>query len=121
MKSGVQYLLLNQEYYRIIYVRCENNETFKRKKVMNTTTTKSQALIEALQKGEQLTAKQITSRFGIANPTATVSDLRIRGGFAVYANKRTNKRGDTYTKYRLGTPSRAVVAAGYKALSMGLV
>ena len=84
---------------------------------MNTTTTKSQALIEALQKGEQLTAKQITSRFGIANPTATVSDLRIRGGFAVYANK----RGDTYTKYRLGTPTRAVVAAGYKALSMGLV
>jgi hypothetical protein len=85
------------------------------------TTTKSKALIDALQKGEQLTAKQITSRFGIANPTATVSDLRIRGGFAVYANKRTNKRGETYTKYRLGTPSRAVVAAGYKALSMGLV
>ena len=86
---------------------------------MNTTTTKSQALIEALQKGEQLTAKQITSRFGIANPTATVSDLRIRGGFAVYANKRTNKRGDTYTKYRLGTPTRAVVAAARRAAAHG--
>lgn len=79
-------------------------------------TTKSQALLEALQKGEQLTAKQITHRFGIANPTATVSDLRF-AGYSVYANKRTNKRGDTYTKYRLGTPSRAVVAAGYKALA----
>jgi predicted ArsR family transcriptional regulator len=109
-------VLLNEIYYRIIYVRCENNETFKRKKVMNTTT-KSQSLLEALQKGEQLTAKQITSRFGIANPTATVSDLRIRGGYAIYANKRTNKRGDTFTKFRLGTPSRAVVAAGYKALA----
>jgi predicted ArsR family transcriptional regulator len=114
--SGIQYVLLNEIYYRIIYVRCENNETFKRKKVMNTTT-KSQSLLEALQKGEQLTAKQITSRFGIANPTATVSDLRMRGGYAIYANKRTNKRGDTFTKFRLGTPSRAVVAAGYKALA----
>ena len=82
--------------------------------------TKSQALLEAFQKGEQLTAKQITSRFGIANPTATVSDLRF-AGFADYANKRTNRRGDTYTKYRLGTPSRAVVAAGYRAMAMGLV
>lgn len=82
--------------------------------------TKGQRLVEALQNGEQLTAKQITSRFGIANPTATVSDLRLRGGFAIYANRTTNSRGDTYTKYRLGRPSRAVVAAGYKALAMGL-
>ena len=78
--------------------------------------TKSKALLEALQNGEQLTAKQITHRFGIANPTATVSDLRF-AGFSVYANKRTNRRGDTYTKYRLGTPARAVVAAGYRALA----
>lgn len=84
------------------------------------TMTKGQRLVEALQNGEQLTAKQITSRFGIANPTATVSDLRLRGGFAIYANRATNSRGDTYTKYRLGRPSRAVVAAGYKALAMGL-
>lgn len=84
------------------------------------TVTKQKALLEALQNGEQLTAKQITSRFGIANPTATVSDLRF-AGFAVYANKRTNSRGDTYTKYRLGTPSRAVVAAGYRALAAGQV
>ncbi len=79
--------------------------------------TKQTALLEALKNGEELTEKQITSRFGIANPTATVSDLRIRGGFAVYANK----RGETFTKYRLGTPSRAVVAAGYRAMSLGIV
>ena len=83
-------------------------------------TTKQQALLEALKNGEQLTAKQIAHRFGIANPTATVSDLRF-AGYAVYANKRTNSRGDTFTKYRLGTPSRAVVAAGYRALAMGQV
>lgn len=79
--------------------------------------TKQKQLLEALQKGEELTAKQIAHRFGIANPTATVSNLRFEG-FAVYANKRTNNRGDTFTKYRLGRPSREVVAAGYRALSM---
>lgn len=87
---------------------------------MNMNTTKQSRLLEALQNGEQLTAKQITARFGIANPTATVSDLRF-AGFAVYANRRTNSRGETYTKYRLGRPSREVVAAGYRALAMGLV
>lgn len=80
------------------------------------TETKQSRLLEALQRGEQLTAKQISHRFEIANPTATISDLRFMG-FAVYANKRTNKRGDTYTKYRLGRPSREVVAAGYRALA----
>ena len=82
--------------------------------------TKSSKLLEALRKGEELTAGQITHRFGIKNPRATVSDLRFQG-FAIYANKRTNKLGDTYTKYRLGTPTRAVIAAGYKALAMGTV
>ena len=83
-------------------------------------TTKSGKLLEALRSGQELTAGQITHRFGIKNPRATVSDLRFQG-FAIYANKRTNKLGDTYTKYRLGTPTRAVIAAGYKALAMGTV
>jgi predicted ArsR family transcriptional regulator len=106
-------LLQYKSFCTIIFVRCENNETFKENK-MNVT--KSQALLEALKKGEELTAKQITYRFGIANPTASVSALRFNG-FAIYANKRTNKLGQTFTKYRLGTPSRAVVAAGYRALA----
>jgi len=77
-----------------------------------TKTTKSEQLVQALTTGEQLTAAQIKARFGIANPTATVSDLRMRGGFAIYANETKGT-----VKYRLGTPSRAVVAAGYKALA----
>jgi len=82
-----------------------------------TVTSKTNRLIEALQNGEQLTAKQITARFGIANPTATVSSLRMNRGFAVYANQRRDSRGRTTTKYRLGNPTRAVVAAGYRALA----
>jgi hypothetical protein len=85
------------------------------------TLSKQARLIQAFEQGQEMTAKQITQRFGFANPTATVSDLRLRSGLAIYANKRTNKLGGTYTKYRLGTPSREVVAAGYKALAMGLV
>jgi len=79
--------------------------------------TKQDKLIEALQSGDRLTAKQITARFGIANPTATVSDLRF-AGFAVYANQHTDTKGRVSTKYRLGRPSREVVAAGYRALAM---
>ena len=113
MKQGVQYILHRGEYYRIIYVRSKN-ETLKEIKMM----TKSERLVEALLNGEQLTAKQITARFGIANPTATVSDLRLRGGFAVYANEHKDTKGRVTTKYRLGKPRREVVAAGYRALAM---
>ena len=100
--------------YRIIYVRSVN-ETLKEKQM--TTISKSERLVQALKKGEQLTAAQIKARFGIANPTATVSDLRLRGGFAVYANEHSDTKGRVSVKYRLGNPSREVVAAGYRALA----
>jgi predicted ArsR family transcriptional regulator len=80
---------------------------------------KQERLLEAFQNGEQMTAAQIKQRFSIANPTATVSDLRYEG-FAIYANKHTDTKGRTTTKYRLGTPSREIVAAGYRALALGL-
>lgn len=82
--------------------------------------TKQSRLLEALRSGEELTAEQITERFDIKNPTATVSDLRF-SGFAVYANQRKGTNGTKVTRYRLGTPSRKVVAAGYRALANGSV
>ena len=91
------------------------NETLRKLKM--TTISKSDRLVKALKKGEQLTSAQIKARFGIANPTATVSDLRLRSGFAVYANEHTDTKGRVSTKYRLGNPSREVVAAGYRALA----
>ena len=118
MKTGVQNVLYEDKIYRIMFVRCENSEIFKENKM---TETKQARLIKAFEQGQELTAKQITQRFGFANPTATVSDLRLRSGLAIYANKRTNKLGGTYTKYRLGTPSREIVAAGYRAMSLGIV
>lgn len=82
--------------------------------------TKQGKLLAALQQGEKLTAAQIAHRFGIKNPTATVSDLRF-SGYAIYANKHKDTKGRETTKYRLGTPSRRVIAAGYRAMAAGLV
>lgn len=79
------------------------------------TTSVSTRVLEALQSGQQLTAKQIASRYGVANPHNVVYALRNKG-YAIYANDRTNARGETKAFYRLGTPSKAVVAAGMKAL-----
>lgn len=78
--------------------------------------TKKSRVIQALSRGEQLTAGQISARFGIKNPTATVSDIRF-SGFPVYANTSKNSKGQSVTRYRLGKASRKVVAAGYRALA----
>jgi predicted transcriptional regulator len=84
------------------------------------TETKSGKLLQALQNGEQLTEGQISQRFGLKNPRASVSALRFQG-YAIYANQHKDTKGRETTKYRLGTPSRAVVAAGYRAMAMGIV
>ena len=87
--------------------------------MMFSTETKTGKLLAALQNGESLTEAQIRARFGLKNPRATVSDLRY-SGFAVYANQHKDTKGRVTTKYRIGRPSRAVVAAGYRALAMGM-
>jgi hypothetical protein len=84
------------------------------------TMTKQARVTEALLNGEKLTAKQIAARFGVANPTATISDIRF-SGIPVYANTYKNSKGQSVTKYRAGKASREIVAAGYRALAAGLV
>ena len=67
--------------------------------------------------GRQATAKQMGAWFGASASTvaARVSDLRS-AGYAVYANKKTDTKGRTSTFYRVGAPTKAVVAAGIAAL-----
>ena len=89
--------------------------------ISNANVTKESKVLEALQSSNKgLTAAQIEARFGVGNARSTVSALRMKG-FAIYANQNTDTKGRTKTFYRLGTPSRAVVAAGYRALAAGLV
>ena len=69
---------------------------------------------------ETLSEAQIAKRFGIANPTATISTIRQRG-YAIYANTRKAGNGVMVTEYRHGEASRKMVAAAYKAMALGLV
>jgi len=83
---------------------------------MTTTTTQAAKVATALENGAELTAKQITSRYGVKNVRAVISKLRSEG-FSIYLNKRVSSfDGESYMKYMVGTPTRAVVAAGYAAL-----
>ncbi len=87
---------------------------------MSTVITKKAAVLEALKNNESgVTAAQLEAWLNIGNVRATVSDLRF-DGYAIYANKNTDTKGRTKTFYRLGRPSRAIVAAGYRAMALGL-
>jgi Holliday junction resolvasome RuvABC endonuclease subunit len=68
---------------------------------------------------ETLTESQIQKRFGIKNPTATISVIRQRG-YAVYANNRKAGNGVEVTEYRHGNASRKLTALAYKAQAMGI-
>jgi hypothetical protein len=82
--------------------------------------TKTYRLFSALQSGEAVTPAAAAKRFGIKNVSAEVSRIR-QAGFAVYANQRMAGNGVKVTEYVLGKPSRKIVAAGYKALALGIV
>lgn len=69
---------------------------------------------------ETLSPAQISKRFGIKNPTATISDIRQRG-YAIYGNQRKAGNGVQVTEYRYGEASRKMVAVAYKAMALGLV
>ncbi len=82
--------------------------------------TKTFKLFNALYQGEAVTPAQAEKRFGIKNVSAEVSRIR-QNGYAVYANSRKAGNGVQVTEYVMGKPSRRIVAAGYKAMALGLV
>ena len=82
--------------------------------------TKTFKVFNALYNGDKLTAAQAAKRFGVGNLAAEASRIR-QAGFAVYANSRTAGNGVQVTEYEIGQPSRKLIAAGYKAMALGLV
>ena len=82
--------------------------------------TKTHKLFTALKSGDKVTASQAEKRFGIKNVSAEVSRIR-QAGFAVYANTRTAGNHVEVTEYQIGQPSRKLIAAGYRAMALGLV
>jgi len=65
-------------------------------------------LLNHLQNGHEVTAKQIEGTFGIKSPSRAVQYLREQG-HCVYANKVTLSDGTQGTKYRIGKPSKRMV------------
>jgi hypothetical protein len=61
-----------------------------------------------------LTPAKMQSMFGVANPSATINDLRNEG-HAIYLNSRI-VNGEKVSFYRLGTPTKRMIAAGISAL-----
>ena len=92
-------------------IRVSRNVAYSRSNSMSATT----SLINYLKSGKTVTAKQITARFGLANPHEAVRQLRMKG-FAVYANSGKMWNGEPTVRYTLGTPSRKMIAAAYAVL-----
>jgi hypothetical protein len=74
----------------------------------------------ALQQGETLTASAAQKRFGVKNLGAEISRIRSNG-FCVATISRKANNGVNVTEYAIAKPSRELIAAGYKALSVGLL
>jgi len=67
-----------------------------------------------------LTVKQAQKMFKIKNVGARIDELR-KDGYSIYTNTRKLADGRKVTFYRLGTPSKKVVSAGFQVLrSMGV-
>ena len=62
-----------------------------------------------------LTAAQIRSRFGITNVGARIEELRSEG-HCIYTNKKTLDDGRQITFYKLGKPTKAMIAAAHAVL-----
>jgi len=81
-----------------------------------TTVTKEQKVLNALQEGRTLSSAQLRSQFNVGNPQAVIQSLRFKG-YPIYLNTVTDTKNRSRNVYRLGTPSRAVIAAGYRAMA----
>ena len=67
---------------------------------------KTQRVINAFTRGDIITWKTLRKTFDLTSPQAMVDKLRSQG-FMIYINK--DSKG---TSYRMGTPSKAIIAAG---------
>jgi hypothetical protein len=78
---------------------------------MSVTKSQNEKLVEFFRSGKDITEGQARTRFGVANLPARIAELRAEG-YSIYKNKTKNGA----TVYRLGTPSRAMVAAAYSLM-----
>jgi hypothetical protein len=70
---------------------------------------KQAKLLNYLSTGASVTARQISGSFGLKNPHGTIHELRSQG-HCIYANKSKLADGTETTKYRIGRPTKRMVA-----------
>ena len=70
---------------------------------------KQAKLLNYLSSGAEVTARQISGSFGLSNPHDAIYQLRNQG-HCIYANKAKLHDGTETTKYRLGKPSKRMIA-----------
>ena len=73
-------------------------------------------ILTCLKTGADITQAQARKRFGITNVRARMSELR-QAGYAIYLNEKTTANGRTIKAYRLGTPTRLMIAVGNTVIS----
>jgi hypothetical protein len=78
---------------------------------MSVAKSQNEKLVEFFKTGKDLSEGQARARFGVANLPARIAELRAEG-YSIYKNKSKNGQ----TTYRLGTPTRAMVAAAYSLM-----
>ena len=71
---------------------------------------KKQKVLNLLSKGDNVAWSTIQNRFELESPRSMIDTLRAEG-YMIYGNRVNGKK-----YYRMGTPTRAIVAAGIKAL-----
>ena len=81
--------------------------------------TKTFKLFNALLNGDVISQAEATKRFGIKNIRAEATRIR-HGGYAVYSKRRIAGNHVAVTEYTIGKPSRRLIAAGYRAIQLGI-
>ena len=85
-----------------------------------TETSKAGILLSELTNGKRFTFSKAEKALGIGNLRAEATRLR-QAGYVVNCARRTAKNGVKVSEYTLGEPTRELIAAGYRAIQLGLV
>ena len=70
---------------------------------------KQAKLLNYLYTGKEVTARQISGSFGLKNPHGAIHELRNQG-HCIYSNKAKLADGSETVKYRIGRPTKRMVA-----------
>jgi hypothetical protein len=80
---------------------------------------KQAKLLNYLKTGAEVTARQIHGSFGLSNPHDAIYQLRNQG-HCIYSNKATLHDGTETVKYRIGKPSKRMVAVANRIMGATL-